>query len=102
MEPTVTPVVYTVSCVPPDIDGSYLFTLRVERRDINPDRWCVTDGAFCYATDGTKKVEPLRDNRTAAFRRQYRFALDDALDLAKRLAPTLTVNGLTVTDMLTA
>ena len=64
------------------------------------DRWCVTDGAYCYRKDGHKSYEPTVSSRTDRFKKAYRFSLDDALALAKRLAPKMTVNWHTVESML--
>lgn len=98
VEATVQPVAYAVSCLPPDHPDAFLFTLRVERREV--DRWCVTDGAYCYRKDGHKTYEPMPSSRTDRFKKAYRFPLDDALALAKRLAPKMRINGHTVDSIL--
>jgi hypothetical protein len=98
VEPTVRATAYAVSCMPPDHPDAYLFTLRVEVR--GEDRWCVTDGAYCYRKDGHKAYERNPSGRTDRFKRAYRFSLDDALALAKRLAPKITINGHTVESVL--
>lgn len=97
-EATVRPTAYAVSCLPPDDPNADLFTLRVEWR--GSDRWCVTDGAYCYRKDGHKSYEPNPSSRTDRFKKAYRFPLDDALALAKRLAPKITINGHTVESVL--
>lgn len=100
-EPTVAVVAYQVSCLPADHVDALFYTLRVERRDVNPDRWCVVSaGGICYAADGSQQAEPLVSSRTAAFKRRHRHSLEDALALAKRIAPTIVVNGHTVDDAL--
>jgi hypothetical protein len=98
-EVEVRPTAYAVSCLPPEHIDAYLFTLHVEWR--NKDRWCVTDGAYCYRKDGHKSYESNPSSRTDRFKKAYRHSLDDALALAKRLAPKMTVNGHTVQEVLT-
>lgn len=98
MEPTVEVTRYQVSCLPAHHPDAVHFTLTVERRDINPDRWAVLRSGFCYDAKGREKYEPLPSSRTDAFKRRYRHSLDEALALAKRIAPTLTVMGHTVED----
>jgi hypothetical protein len=97
-EAEVRPTAYAVSCLPPEHVDAYHFTLHVEWR--NKDRWCVTDGAYCYSKTGIRRYESNPSSRTDAFKRTYRHSLDDALTLAKRLAPKMTVNGHTVQDVL--
>lgn len=100
MEVLVQPTAYAVSCLPADHPDAYHFTLHVEWRGPG-DRWCVTDGAYCYRKDGHKSYESNPSSRTDRFKRAYRFALDDALTLAKRVAPKMTINGHTVESVLT-
>lgn len=100
MEPTVEVTRYRVSCLPAEHIDSQHFALTVERRNVNPDRWCVTDGAYCYRKDGHRSYESNPSSRTDRFKKAYRFSLDDALALAKRLAPKMTVNGHTVESVL--
>ena len=59
MEPTVEVTRYQVSCLPSDHPDAIHFTLTVERRDINPDRWAVLRSGFCYDTKGREKYEPI-------------------------------------------
>ena len=78
---------YAVSVLPPgDINRKY-FTLFVE---LGRDGWTVHDGHGSYGADG--EWEPGRLNAHA-------FAdYDDALALARRLAPDVTVNGHTALE----
>lgn len=99
-EPRVDVVAYEVSCLPADRIEAPVFTLRVERRSVTPDRWCVSDGAFCYALDGTTEYEPIPSSRTDKFRTKYWHRWDDAIALAKRIAPTMSANGLSAEDIL--
>jgi hypothetical protein len=97
-EPTVRITEYSVSCLPQDDVNADLFTLTVVERA--PGRWAVTRGSFCYDADGKREFESNPTGRTEEFRARFRFTLDDALALAKRVAPTMTVNGRTVADVL--
>lgn len=98
-EPRVEVVAYEMSCLPADHVDAYGFMLRVERRSVNPDRWCVSEKDFCYAIDGTSEREPNPSSRTDKFERKYWHIWEDALALAKRVAPTMSVNGLSVEDV---
>jgi hypothetical protein len=95
----VRPTAYAVSCLPPEHIDAYHFTLHVEWRGPG-DRWCVTDGAYCYRKDGHRSYESNPSSRTDRFKKAYRFPLDDALALAQRLAPKMTINGHTVESVL--
>lgn len=100
MEPTVEVTRYQVSCLPSDHVDAHHFTLYVERRNVDPDRWAVTNGFGCYDADGNHEYESRPSSRTDEFKREFRHSLDDALALAKRIAPTMTVNGHTVESVL--
>lgn len=100
MEPTVEVTRYQVSCLPADHPDAHHFSLSVERRSTNPDSWCVTDGAYCYDLNGNAEYEANPSSRTDKFKRSFRHSLDEALQLAKRIAPTMTINGLTPAKVL--
>lgn len=97
-EPSVVTTAYAVSCVPEDNVNAWHFTVKVERR--GPDLWSVNDGHFCFAADGSRSYEPIPSERQEDWKARHRFDLDTALALAKRVAPTLRVNGYTVADVL--
>lgn len=94
-QPEVRPTAYAVSCLPPEHPDAYMFMLHVEWRGPG-DRWCVTNGAYCYSKTGCQRYEPNPSSRTDAFKRTYRHSLDDALALAIRLAPKITCGSHTV------
>lgn len=78
---------YTVSVLPPDDINHRYFALYVE---LTPRGWIVTDGHSGYDADGIghhgeARWHPFND-------------YEDALAVARRLAPGLTVNGHTATD----
>ncbi|MFJ8677270.1 hypothetical protein [Streptomyces sp. NPDC093589] len=78
---------YEVSVLPADDINRRYFALFVE---LTPHGWIVTDGHAGYDADGTAHFGEMR---------RHHFAdVDDALAIARRLAPDLTVNGHTATD----
>jgi hypothetical protein len=79
---------YTVSVLPADDVNHRYFALFVELTQRGT--WAVTDGHGGFGPDG--KWTPGRDSGA-----EYA-DVDEALDLARRLAPGLTVNGHTAVD----
>lgn len=94
----VEPTCYEVSCLPPEYKARCHFTLTVEYR--GNDRWAICRHGMCYDTDGEQEYEALSTGRTDDFRVRFRFPLDEALEVARRLAPDLKVNRFTVADAL--
>ena len=94
-EVSVEAVSYEVTAYPFHDINRDLFTVRVERR--GEDSWAVMRRSQCW-NRRTKQwdYEPLPSSRTEAFKRTHRFPLDQALDIARKVAPTLSVMGLTV------
>lgn len=90
---------YTVSCLPASDVNAYLFTLTVEER--SEGRWAVCRNSSCYDREGRREHERIPSERRAEWLARFRFPLEEALEIAKRLAPTITVNGYTVSDALT-
>jgi hypothetical protein len=78
---------YTVSVLPADDTNHRYFALDVE---LTPRGWIVTDGHSGYDADGTAHHGETRWHPFADY--------DDALAVARRLAPGLTVNGHTAVD----
>ncbi|MBF6213735.1 hypothetical protein IU487_22215 [Nocardia puris] len=89
---------YTVSCLPEDHPELAHFTVDVEYR--GRGRWAVARYKRCYDADGREDWEPIPSERTDEWLDRHRHDLDAALDIARRVAPTLTVNGHTVADVL--
>lgn len=98
-EPQVYPTAYAVSCLPPDHEDAYHLTIHVEWRGPG-DRWAVMRNGYCYSKTGRQRYERNPSSRTDAFKRTYRHSLENGLALAKKLAPTLTVGGLTVDQVI--
>ena len=65
------------------------YVLYVEWR--GDGNWCVKDMFQCYRADGEREHEPIPSSRDDAFIARTRFPLDEALELAKRIAPTMRV-----------
>ncbi|MEC4016034.1 hypothetical protein [Streptomyces sp. H27-D2] len=79
---------YEVSVLPADDLNRKFYTLLVERT--RRGTWVVTDGHAGYLEDG---------HGTPGQATAHQFAdYDDALALARRLAPDMTVNGRTATE----
>ena len=97
-EANVRATVYEVCCLPVEWQSRRHFTVTVEHR--GEDRWAVLADGFCFDADRQRCYEGLSSNRSPDFLRRYRFTLEDALALAKRIAPTLKVGRYTVADAL--
>lgn len=97
-EPSVHVTAYAVSCVPEDNINAFHFTAKVEYR--GRGGWAVTDGFYVYAADGSRAHQSIPTERTEEFLAKFRHSESDAIALAKRIAPTLRVNGYTVADAL--
>jgi hypothetical protein len=88
---------YEVTALPDDVvNNRGGFVLTVEYR--GNGRWGIYEGGRCWnRRTGEWDHERLPSGRADAWLREHRFArVMDALETAKTLAPTLTVNGWTV------
>jgi hypothetical protein len=95
---TATPTEYTVSAVPETHRGHYHFAITVAYR--GDGLWAVCRMRECLGADGEWDWESRPSEREAEWLATHRFDLDTALDLARREAPNVTVNGFTVADVL--
>ncbi|MFE0647452.1 hypothetical protein ACFVZH_02525 [Streptomyces sp. NPDC059534] len=86
---------YEVSVLPRDDINRKYFTLFVDNR--GDGRWSVNDGHGCYAADGTWAAG-MKPFHLDGWENSHRFSLDEALTLAKRLAPSVSVNGHTAAE----
>jgi hypothetical protein len=98
MDVTVEPSRYEVTAYPFFNDDRYHFSITVERR--SADRWAVLDRMGRCWSEGAQKWEHelYPSSRTDEWKAGFRYPLNEALDIARRLAPGLTVNGFTVQD----
>jgi len=85
-EPVVTVSQYTVSCLPSDHPEQHHFAVVVRSR--GDGRWTVSDGFDYFAPTGEYSADP------------WPMSENDALELAKRIAPTMVVQGHTVAEAL--
>ncbi|MFD3594377.1 hypothetical protein ACFWU5_16760 [Nocardia sp. NPDC058640] len=74
-----------VSCLPRDHPERVLFTVNVEYR--GNGLWAVTHLGRCYAADGSRDVESIPSERRDEWLAAHRFPFDQALALAKQIAP---------------
>lgn len=97
-EITVRPTEYTVSCFPEGHEDASSWDVKVEYR--GPGSWAVTRFHRCYGRRGQEVFEPSPSSRTDSFKKAYRFDLDTAMAIAKRVAPKVVVNGMTPAQVL--
>lgn len=95
-EVLVEPTRYEVSVLPHDDINRSSFTINVEAR--GHGTWAVARHNQCLNASGQWDWEPSPSNREDDWLATHRFDLDDALALARKLAPTVTVNGRTALD----
>jgi hypothetical protein len=95
-ESIVTPTSYVVSCLPEAHPDRYVYTINVQYR--GEGQYAVCHGLAFADADGTLSYEAGRPS--IDWLDAHRFGLDEALELARRLAATLTVDGRSVADVL--
>jgi hypothetical protein len=86
-DPIVSITRYAVSVLPVDDINRKYFVLYVE---LKPHGWIVTDGHQYYGPNDGVELSQSTAHHFADY--------DDALAVARRLAPDLTVNGHTATE----
>ncbi|QVJ00383.1 hypothetical protein KGD82_16615 [Nocardiopsis eucommiae] len=89
---------YRVSAVPGTHPDASHFTVAVEYR--GHDLWAVTRHAECLSRAGEWVYEILPSERTDEWVADHRFAYTEAMRRAREIAPTLTVMGRSVTEVL--
>lgn len=93
------PTQYAVSCLPEGHEARTHLTVLVEYR--GHDQWAVVwPGTGCLSTGGEWHYESLPSERAQEWIAEHRFPLNEALWRAREVAPTLSVNGFTVTEVL--
>ncbi|MGK5628566.1 hypothetical protein [Streptomyces sp. URMC 123] len=95
--PTVQATRYTVSCLPEDDVNARHYEITVEYR--GGGRWAVTRFSTCLGVDGTWALGIKPYDRGDDWLDAHRFDLDTALHLAKKAAPSVTVNDVTAADI---
>lgn len=91
IEPAVIPIRYDVSCLPEGHPDRRHFTVQL--RYCGEGQWAATD-IFGDEYDENGEQGVYRSNP------RRRFDFDTALELAKRIAPELNVDGHSVADVL--
>lgn len=96
----VRPSRFTVSCLPERNINTSLFEITIEERGQldGTTRWAVCRLGQCLNRRGRWDYEMNPSSRTDRWIAGHRFDFDTALRLAKKAAPLITVNGVTVTD----
>ena len=91
---------YDVSVWPEGIEciDSETWKLTVEYR--GHGKWAVTRGRSCLGSDGRWDWEVRPSEREDEWLATHRLPLGEALDLARKHAPHVTINGLTATEAL--
>ena len=97
-EPEVRVTRYEVSCMPEGHEVAHSLTIAVEYR--GRGKWAVLNAPFCLGSDGEWDYEMRPSEREDEWLATHRFDLDTALELAKREAPLMSVNGWTVERIL--
>ena len=116
-EPEVKIVKYEISCLPESSVNRVHWMVTVEYKGNHQwaicnfggqHQWGRSDQRFSFGyswRDGTR--EPITDEEWDEYRTgreewlaDHRFALEAALEIAKRIAPEIRVNGKTVADVL--
>jgi hypothetical protein len=98
---TLKSVAYSVGELPLDHPEYYNFEIRVECRNLAEGQWAIVRRADVWSRSTSSwDYEPLSSGRTDEWLADHRFSRAEAILIATRLAPGLTVNGFTVTDAL--
>ena len=96
--PAATPTVYTVTCLPEHIEDASSWSLTVEYR--GRGLWAVKRHSHNLSRSGEWDWESIPSEREDEWLAEHRFRLEEALELAKRAAPDVIVNGMTPADLL--
>lgn len=96
----VTATTYTVSVLPDDNIDHDTYAITVEAR--GNGLWAVLRHRWCLGSDGEWEFEPIPSERTDEWLASHRFPLDEAVELARRAAPKVRVNGMTAAQVAVA
>lgn len=91
---------YDVSVWPDDIEciDSETWKLTVEYR--GHGKWAIVRGRSCLGSNGEWDWEMRPSEREDEWLAAHRFPLAEALDLARRHAPAVKINGMTAVEVL--
>jgi len=96
--PVARPTQYTVTCLPEDELDASSWSVTVEWR--GRGLWAVKHYSSCLSRSGEWDYEMRPSEREDEWLAEHRFPLAEALELAKRAAPEIVVNGFTPADLL--
>lgn len=84
-----------ISSMPEDMPERYHFTIEVKRTA--PERFAVRWRGDCWNNETHEwDYEHIPSERTDEWKAAHRYSYDEAIRLARELAPTLKTNGRTV------
>ncbi len=89
---------FTVSLFPPGHD--YYRDCSVSVASRGKGKWAVTHFASVLSRKGKWEYEPMPSSRTAAWLKSHRFDLKEAIELARKHAGTMEINGRSVEEIL--
>lgn len=88
---------YSVSVLPRDHEYASSYDLAVEYR--GDGLWAVVRNGRCLGADGTWSYEPHPGERDDDWLAAHRFPEQEALELARRAAPHIRINGVTAAEV---
>jgi len=88
---------YEINAYPYEDVNTSVYAIKVEYR--GRDLWAVKHMSSCFDADGRKEYESIPSERKDEWLARFRFDLDTALALARKVAPLVTVNGNTAGDI---
>jgi hypothetical protein len=94
----VTTTEWSVNCLPEDDPERSNWTITVKYR--GRGLWAIKHGAFCLSKAGEWDYEMLPSELTDDWLADHRFDQETAIELARKHAPSITVNGLTPAGLL--
>jgi hypothetical protein len=96
--PAAYPTAYTVTCLPDETPDANSWELTVEYR--GRGLWAIKRWSNCLSRNGEWDYEHIPSEREDEWLAEHRFPLEEALELAKKAAPDVIVNGMTAADVL--
>jgi hypothetical protein len=91
---------YEVSVWPPEIECMDSDTWKLTVEYGGAGKWAVMRGAYCLGADGDLDYDLRPSERNPGWLETHRFALGDAITLAHKHAPEVTINDMTAVEVL--
>lgn len=90
---------HTVSALPEGLCmDAYAWAVEVTYR--GKGRWAVSHHGRCFDADGNPDWEPIPSSREDDWLDRFRHTEEEALRIARLIAPRITINGHTPADLL--